>query len=131
LDFTFAASTGATFSGEYMEYTPSGEYGYPNPQASVAVQCYDQYGLSLSISGTMILELVNGSGDVYSATTGWDSSEVTQAVSWGGYTFKYRRDETGTEHSPAFRVTFNTTGSSIQAADYLILLDSLGAPVGF
>lgn len=131
LEIEFSASTGASFSGEYMEYTPSGESGYPNPQANVAVQCYDQYGLSLSISGTMTLELVSGSGDIYSATTGWDSSEVTQSASWGGYTFKYRRDETGSESSPAFRVTFDTTGSSIQAAGMLVLLDSLGGYVPF
>lgn len=121
------AMSGTNISGEYwFEWVASGEYGYPNPECDVRVNVFDQYGMALSISGTLELEKISGSGDVYSANDGWDSTSVTQSINYSHYTFKYRRDEDETETSPTFQATLTVVGRTISAGGFLFLLDDLG-----
>lgn len=124
-------ASGSHISGEmYFEYVASGEYGYPDPECYINVAIYDQYGLSLTINGTLELEMVNGTGDVYSGDDGWGSS-VSQAIYGNNYNFKYRRDETTTERSVAFQATLSIVAKELVAGGFVTLLDGSDAPIQF
>jgi hypothetical protein len=69
----------------------------------VPISVIDQYGHAVSSSGGWVLTLTKifGTGDIWSAQSGWDSDEVVQnLVSQSAYGFIYRRDPSVEEHSP-------------------------------
>jgi hypothetical protein len=96
------------------------------PTETIKIEVRDQYGNLFRSSFTMTLTKPFGSGELYSAQTGWDGDSVSQAVVNGSsYTFTYRRDQAGTEHSPVFvaRAEFS---AALQASFRMDLLDSDG-----
>lgn len=101
------------------------------PETTIAVTVKDQYGNTISASPDqylLVLEKLYGTGEIYSAESGWDADEVSQHC-YSNYTFKYKRDQTTTEHSPVFRITLDQD-VPLQAGTNIVLLDVSGDPIG-
>lgn len=85
------------------------------PQKNIKIDILDQYGQSIKSNYNLTLTKKLGSGQIYSALTGWDDDEVNQSIINGySYTFKYRRDQTVTETSPVFQIELNAVNNLIK-----------------
>jgi hypothetical protein len=104
-----------------------------NPEINFQVDIKDQYGHAISSADGWVLKLkiLVGTGEVWSAYSGYSSSEVQQdMVSASTYTFKYRRDQTASpETSPYLQVTLEGSVSTVYGFERIVLLDSGGSPV--
>lgn len=104
-----------------------------NPEINFTVSIKDQYGALVSSADGWIMKLTKliGTGEVWSADSGYNSSEVQQdLVSVSSYTFKYRRDQTESpEISPYLQATLESDRSNIYGFEWVILLDSGGDPI--
>lgn len=109
------------FASDEWEFDLGNDY----PTLNVVVRAYDQYGWAISLGETVTLQLIGGSGLVYSAQSGYGTS-VDQYVGGSSYTFVYQRDQTGTETSPSFFATSDSFASNLA---HITLLDVLGNPV--
>lgn len=76
--------------------------GDDTPQTNITVKFYDQYGWLISGAYDVTLQLVTGTGQIYSGDTGWDSTLVSQRFESSSYNFKYERDQTILEKAPSF-----------------------------
>lgn len=101
------------------------------PETTIAVTVKDQYGNTISASPdqyTITLTKSYGTGQVYSSDSGWDNDTVSQPC-YSNYTFKYKRDQTTTEHSPTFTITLELDVPFNNIIN-IILLDVSGDPIG-
>jgi hypothetical protein len=122
--WTPSSGTGTITAGEFV-WHPSMDY--PDCNVNVTFKC--QYGWTLSLASSVLtLVLVHGIGRIYSGDTGWHASTVTQAITTtNGYTFKYERDQLGTEYSPVFQLDFSN--EIVTSAYRLQLLASGGGGI--
>lgn len=103
------------------------DLGNDYPTINVTVNVYDQYGWAMSLGGNVTLEMVVGTGLIYSGDSGWDASSVEQYVGGSGYSFTYQRDQTSAETSPSFLATTDT--GMVSNLAHITLLDRYGNPV--
>ena len=104
------------------------DFGTDYPETNITVAVQDQYGNGYADPRTFTLTLTSGTGQIWSADSGYDSDPVSQQSSSGGYSFKYQRDQTEEETSPSFIV--QASGSEgLLAAYNLILYDEYGVEV--
>jgi len=84
--------------------------GSDYPERTVTVSVKDQYGWAISGSYSITFTMISGTGQVYSADSGYDTSSVTQEFSGSSYGFKYQRDQTEApnETSPTMIATSST-----------------------
>lgn len=80
--------------------------GDNTPETTVRLTVKDQYGVTLSTvtNYSATLELMRGKGHLWSATTGWNTVQVTQTFT-DTYDFKYRRNQLDTETSVVIKAT--------------------------
>jgi len=87
-------------------YPMNGSY-YPNPECYMKVTVLDQYAEPLSCGAggyDVSLQQIAGTGQVWSADSGYDTL-VSQNWTYGSYyNFKYQRDQSVSEYSPAFLI---------------------------
>jgi len=101
--------------------------GNDYPEKNISVAMKDQYENTYADIRTFTLYLSIGTGQVWSLTAGYDSESVSK-ISNGGYTFKYRRDQTVTETSPSFMIT--ASGSEgLVAFHNMILIGETGLEI--
>jgi hypothetical protein len=97
--------------------------GDDTPETNVTVTIYNQYGWAISGSYTLVLSMIMGSGQIYSAQTGWHSSEVSQEISGTNYTFIYQRNQVVAETSPYFMaVGYSSNGTKTHANFHRMIL---------
>jgi hypothetical protein len=113
----------------YFEYVSGGEY--PNPECTVRVTILDQYGETMVTTPngfSATLSINSGTGQVWSATSGWQSTSATQSFT-SYYDFKYRREEDASpEISPVLKATLSLPVADIEQTSFIILLDNQGTP---
>lgn len=104
-----------------------------NPEINFLVSIKDQFGDYISSASGWVLRLTKlaGTGDIWSADSGYHASEVQQdLVSLYQYTFKYRRDQTQSpEISPYLQVVLEEANSPVYGFERIQLLDSNGDPI--
>ena len=113
LEITAVSYTGTISGEQYFEWYNSGETYWPNPECYIKFDVLDQYGEPIApgaggYSGT--LDMMAGTGDIWSLDTGYSSSEVSQDWSTHSYyNFKYRRNEVASPHeaSPIVMATLD------------------------
>lgn len=109
--------TGQNIGMEYEVKTPSDilittvdEMSWDTDETNVAITVKDQYGWNIAETYNAILQLVLGSGEVWSGDSGYNSDLVSQQFNGTGYTFKYKRNpkiiasSRGNETSPYMMV---------------------------
>jgi len=97
--------------------------GDSTPETNVTVTVYNQYGWAISGSYTLVLSMLMGSGQVYSAQTGWNDTEVSQEISGTYYTFIYQRNQVVVETSPYFMaVAYSNDGTQTHANFHRMIL---------
>ena len=114
------------YGDEEFDWDPVNNF--PETTMQITVQC--QYGWNFATTPNGYnadLELVYGSGEIWSAESGWRSDEVSQNFTLS-CTFKYRRDQIGVEHSPVMLLTLNSA-QPIQDSLRITLLDVAGDPI--
>jgi len=93
----------------------------PETNVTVSVQC--QYGWNLTGTYTLTLSMLMGSGQIYSAQTGWDSSQVSQEISDYRYIFVYQRNQAVVETSPFFMaIAYSNDGKQTHASYHRLIL---------
>ena len=101
--------------------------GDDTPDCNVTVTFKCQYGWNYTVQDTLTFTKQLGIGRVFSGESGWDNNEVTEYVNYWKYSFRYERDQTGTEYSPVFTLVF--AGDIVQSAHRITLLDAAGEPI--
>jgi len=129
--------TGQNIGMEYEVPTPSDitiTATSPMPwltvEENVVISIVNQYGWAISKTYNATLQLIMGTGEIWSAQTGYHSSLVTQQFNGSGYTFKYSRGEVasrGPETSPYMFVQI--AEYNISTFKRIILIDSFGNEV--
>lgn len=113
----------------YFDYVGGG--GYPNPECTVRVAILDQYGEAMvtTTNGfTATLAIDSGTGEVWSTTSGWSGTSVSQSFT-SYYDFKYRREEDASpEISPILKATLSLPIADIEQTSFIILLDNQATP---
>ena len=118
--FTPSSGTGTITLGEFVWHLTNN-----TPNCNIKVDFKDQYGFAIGVTDTITLTKQIGIGQVYSGDDGWQSSAVSQTLTGQtSYTFKYERDQLGSEISPVFTLTF--ADDFIEGAYRQVLLDSGG-----
>lgn len=102
------------------------------PEVNIVFTIKDQYGNSFPcadpLGHLLVLTKIAGTGQIYSATTGYHADEVQQRASYT-YTFKYQRDQTiSPEVIPMFHGQLSQT-IPLYSFDTMSLLDSGGDPI--
>jgi len=125
LEWTPPRAVGMTLTGIDDFYW---NVGNDYPETSITVAVINQYGYGYADPRTFTLNLILGTGQIWSSDSGYDSDSVSQQSSSGGYSFKYQRDQTDEETSPSF--TVQASGNEGLIAFYnLILYDEYGVEV--
>ena len=97
--------------------------GDNTPETNVKITILNQYGWAISGSYTIVLNMLLGSGQIYSAQTGWHGSEVSQNIDGTNYTFVYQRDQAIVETSPYFMATaYSNNGAQTHANFHRMIL---------
>lgn len=85
--------------------------GDSTPETNVKATVNNQYGWAISGAYNITLAFLLGTGQLYSADSGWDDSSVSQDINDTDYTFKYERNQAIIETSPYLMVTVTDNGS--------------------
>jgi len=100
------------------------------PETDISVQFRDQYGRLISAPSTgwkVTFTKIIGTGQVYSATTGYDADEASKTVlSGSSASFKYQRDQLATEVQPYFMLTVESSPPLHAFVMNMTLLYALG-----
>lgn len=79
------------------------------PETNITATVRDQYGRTINAPSTgwrITCQKIVGTGQLYSAGSGYDADEVETSLMYGNSTtFKYQRDQTTTEAQPFMMVT--------------------------
>lgn len=104
--------------------------GDSTPETNVVATVNNQYDWAISGTYNIALHFLLGSGQLYSADTGWDEDAVSQDLTGSSYTFKYQRNQLISETSPYLMVTV-TDGGSLFLYNYhrITLMSILGTEI--
>ena len=98
------------------------------PECNVTVTFKCQYGWNFTVSDTLTFTKQLGIGQVFSGDSGYDSDEVTQWVNYYKYSFRYERDQAGSEISPVF-LSLTFENNILHSGAQIVLLDVAGDPI--
>ena len=134
--WTFTPIAPATFSGEAFDWCASGPCGsYPNPECFINIRINDQYGEPLTPGAgghSVTLQLLNGTGSVWSGNSGWNDAQVFQNFIASSYNFKYHRHEDAGEKSVIFIATLSRgVDEDLSTGNFLLLWDDGGQLLPF
>jgi len=101
--------------------------GDSTPETDVTLTVLNQYGWAISGAYLLVLNMMMGSGQIYSAQTGWHASQASQEIDGTSYAFVYQRNQAVVETSPYFMATaYSDDGKQTHANFHRMILLSEG-----